>query len=242
VRLEAIRSAVGFLTVIPIARADGAPGQRLGRSLFPAVGLLLGLMAAAAMALGSLLAGPALGAVAALVALAVLTGGIHLDAVGDCADGLFSSGDRTRRLEVMRDPQLGSFGVVALVLLLLAEVAALTHLGPARAAVALIAAGALSRLAMLAVLVELPYVRAEGLGRAALGRGRRDLVLGVLLTLPALLLDWPHALVAAGAAALGAAGVAALARARIGGATGDVYGATLEVAQLSALLAFAVRL
>jgi adenosylcobinamide-GDP ribazoletransferase len=94
---------------------------------------------------------------------------------------------------------------------------------------------------MLAVLVLLPYVRHEGLGQAAKGPGRRDLVLGALLAAPVLLLDWPHALVAAGGAAVAAAAVATLARSRIGGATGDVYGATCEMAQLLALLAFAVR-
>jgi adenosylcobinamide-GDP ribazoletransferase len=173
--------------------------------------------------------------------LAVLTGGLHLDGLADCADGLLIGASRERRLEVMRDPRLGTFGVVALILLLLAEAAVLAHLGSPAALSALVAAGAFSRLAMLAVLVLLPYVRHEGLGQAAKGPGRRDLVLGALLAAPVLLLDWPHALVAAAGAAVAAAAVATLARSRIGGATGDVYGATCEMAQLLALLAFAVR-
>jgi len=236
-----MRSALAFLTVVPVAARDGAPGERLGRAFFPAVGVLLGLLAAAAFWLGSLLAGPLVGAVAALAMLAVLTGGLHLDGLADCADGLLIGGSRERRLEVMRDPRLGTFGVVALILLLLAEAAVLAHLGSPAALSALVAAGAVSRLAMLAVLVLLPYVRQEGLGPAAKGPGRRDLALGALLATPVLLLDWPHALVAATGAAVGAAAVAALARSRIGGATGDVYGATCEMAQLLALLAFAVR-
>lgn len=237
-----MRSALAFLTVLPIAARDGAPGERLGRAVFPAVGLLLGLAAWVALWLGSLLAGPLLGAVAALATLGLLTGGLHLDGFADCADGLLVPGSRERRLEIMRDPRLGAFGVVALVLLLLADAAVLQRLGVHAALPALVAAGAFSRLAMLAVLVALPYVRPDGLGLAAAGRGPRDLALGALLAAPALFLDWPHAALGVGLAAVVAAAVAALARNRIGGATGDVYGAVSEIAQLGVLLAFVVPL
>jgi adenosylcobinamide-GDP ribazoletransferase len=237
-----MRSALAFLTVLPIAARDGAPGERLGRAVFPAVGLLLGLAAWVALWLGSLLAGPLLGAVAALATLALLTGGLHLDGFADCADGLLVPGSRERRLEIMRDPRLGAFGVIALALLLLADAAVLQRLGVHAALPALVAAGAFSRLAMLAVLVALPYVRPDGLGRAAAGRGLRDLALGALLAAPALFLDWPHAALGVGLAAVVAAAVAALARNRIGGATGDVYGAVSEIAQLAVLLAFVVPL
>jgi adenosylcobinamide-GDP ribazoletransferase len=237
-----MRSALAFLTVLPIAARDGAPGERLGRAVFPAVGLLLGLAAWVTLWLGSLLAGPLLGAVAALATLALLTGGLHLDGFADCADGLLVPGSRERRLEIMRDPRLGAFGVIALVLLLLADAAVLQRLGVHAALPALVAAGAFSRLAMLAVLVALPYVRPDGLGRAAAGRGLRDLALGALLAAPALFLDWPHAALGVGLAAVVAAAVAALARNRIGGATGDVYGAVSEIAQLAVLLAFVVPL
>ena len=236
-----MRSAIAFLTVLPVAAADGAPGERLGRPFFPVVGMLLGLLAWVALTAGTLLAGPLVGAVAALAVLALLTGGLHLDGLADCADGLLMTADRERRLEVMRDPRLGTFGVLALVLILLGGMTALARIGPMAGLAALLTAGALSRLAMLAVLIGLPYQRPVGLGVAAAGGGRADLALGALLAAPVFLLDWRHALLAAALAAVATAGVAALARARIGGATGDVYGATCELAQLSALVAFAVR-
>jgi len=239
---SSIRSALAFLTIVPVAGRDGAPGDRLGRAVFPAVGILLGLIAWVALWLGSLLAGPLLGAVAALATLALLTGGLHLDGFADCADGLLAMGGRERRLEIMRDPRLGAFGVVALVLLLLADAAALQRLGVRAALPALIAAGALSRLAILVVLVTLPYVRPEGLGKLAAGRGGRELALGAVLAGPALVTDWRHGLLGAAGAATAAAGVAWLAYRRIGGATGDVYGAVSETAQLAVLLAFAVPL
>jgi len=239
---SSIRSAVAFLTILPVAARDGAPGDRLGRAVFPAVGIFLGLVAWVALWLGSLVAGPLLGAVAALATLALLTGGLHLDGFADCADGLLALGSRERRLEIMRDPRLGAFGVVALVLLLLADAAVLQRLGVRDALPALIAAGAFSRLAILVVLVTLPYVRPEGLGKLAAGRGGRELALGAVLAGPTLVLDWRHVLLGAAGAAAAATCVAWLAHRRIGGATGDVYGAVSETAQLAVLLAFAVPL
>jgi adenosylcobinamide-GDP ribazoletransferase len=237
-----LRSALAFLTVLPVAARDGGPGQRLGRALFPAVGLLLGLAAWAAFWLGSLLGGPLLGAVLALASLALLTGGLHLDGFADAADGLLASGSPERRLEIMSDPRLGAFGVAALVLLLLADAALLQRLGVWAALPALLAAGGFSRLAMLAVLVALPYRRPEGLGQAAAGRGVRDLVLGALLAVPVLFLDWRHAALGLLLAAAAAGAVAALALRRIGGATGDVYGAVSEATQFAVLLGFVIAL
>jgi len=240
--MNTVRSALAFLTVLPVATREGAPGERLGRAVFPAVGLLLGLVAWVALWLGSLLAGPLFGAVAALATLALLTGGLHLDGFADFADGMLVVASRERRLEIMRDPRLGAFGVIGIVLLLLADAALLGRLSTHVALSALVAAGAFSRLTMLVVLVALPYVRPEGLGRAAVGSGGRDLVLGALLAAPALLLDWRHAALGLVFAAAAAASVALLAQKRIGGATGDVYGAVAETTQLAVLLAFAVPL
>ena len=240
--ISSLRSAVAFLTVIPVTSGEGKPGARLGRAYFPAVGALVGLVAGVAFAITAALTTPLLGAVAAVAALAALTGGLHLDGVADAADGLLGRGDLARRLEMMRDPRVGSFGATALGILLLGDVAALEGMTPARAIVALVIAGALSRLAMLCVVALVPYVREAGLGVAAAGANRVfDLVLGSALVAIVCLLDWRRALVAVLVVALVTTLVAALARRRIGGATGDVYGAVTEVCQLAALLTFAVR-
>src|SRR5213078_2920292 len=95
--IRSLRAAVSFLTVLPVANVDGSPGERLGRAYFPAIGAFIGLAA---------------GGVAVL---SVLTGAMHLDGLADSADGLLGDGDVTRRLEKMRDPRLGSFGVTAIV-------------------------------------------------------------------------------------------------------------------------------
>ena len=240
--VRSLRTALAFLTIVPVGMSD-EPAPHLGRALFPTVGLLLGVAAGAVYWVASTLTTPLLGAVAALGVGLLLTGGLHLDGLADAADGLFVGSSRERRLEIMRDPRAGPFGVAAVALVLLGDAAALAALGPRAGLVALVAACALARLAMLAVLLALPYVRPTGLGTAAAG-GRRlpALAAGGAVALLPVALDWRHGVLAAVLVAAAALGVAALARARIGGATGDVYGAVVEVGQLAALAAYAVRL
>lgn len=240
--LRQAKAALLFLTVVPIGDVDPLP-PGMGRALYPAVGLLLGLAAWAALAVVATVATPLLGALAAVAALVGLSGALHLDGLADAADGLFGGGSPERRLEIMRDARVGAYGVAAIVLVLLGDAAALAGLDRGRALAALLAAGALPRLGMVCVVLALPYVRATGLGtRVAGGRRLPTLAVAVPAAAVPLLLDWRHGLLAAALVALTTLGVAALARARIGGATGDVYGATAEVGQLAALVAFAVRL
>ncbi|TMF38583.1 MAG: adenosylcobinamide-GDP ribazoletransferase [Chloroflexi bacterium] len=241
--IRSLRAAVSFLTVLPVANADGGPGERLGRAYFPAIGALIGLVAGGTFALLSSLTAPLLAAACAIAVHSILTGAIHLDGLADCADGLLGGGDSARRLEVMRDPRLGSFGVTAIVIVLLLEVAAISSMSPARGLAALVIAGGVSRLATLWVIALVPYVRASGLGVAVWDARHRlaDLVFGSASALLVCAIDWRRAAVALPFVALSAVAVAMLARRRVGGATGDVYGATSELCQLATLLVFAVR-
>jgi adenosylcobinamide-GDP ribazoletransferase len=238
--LRSLRSAIGFLTVVPVGHSEAAPADLLGRAWFPLVGALVGGLAGLIFTLFAPVLGRLFAAVAAVATAALLTGGLHLDGLADAADGLLGGRTVERRLEIMRDPRLGSFGVIALVLVLAGEISLLSTMAPARAVAALVVAGAISRLALLAVLVSLPYVRSEGLGIAvAGGRKRRDLALGALLTVVVFAVDPRRSAIALAAGGLAALAVAGLARRRIGGATGDVYGACTELSSLAALAAFA---
>jgi adenosylcobinamide-GDP ribazoletransferase len=240
--IRSLRSAMAFLTVLPVATAEGAPGERLGRAYFPVVGAVIGLLAGIAYVVMTAMTTPLLAAVAATALMALLTGALHLDGVADAADGLLGGGDTARRLEVMRDPRLGSFGTTAVVLVLAGSVAAVASMTPARAIVALVIACAMSRLAMLGVIAFVPYVRQSGLGSAAWGGHRAfDLFLASAFVLAVSLLDWRRAAAALLVVAIAALLISALARRRIGGATGDVYGATAELCQLAALVVFATR-
>jgi adenosylcobinamide-GDP ribazoletransferase len=241
--MRSMRAAMAFLTVIPVAGAGGAAEERLGRGYFPAVGAVLGLIAGSTFALAASITSPLLGAVAATAVLAILTGALHLDGVADAADGLFGAGDVARRLELMRDSRVGSFGLVAVVLLLVGDVAALAAMSPPKAIVALVIAGAMSRWALLVVIATVPYVRQAGLGIAAGGPHRLfDLALGTAIAAVVCVLDWRRAAAALLVVLLIAAIVGVLARRRIGGATGDIYGATTELSQLGVLIVFAAHL
>jgi adenosylcobinamide-GDP ribazoletransferase len=240
---RSLRAAVSFLTVLPVANADGGAGTRLGRAYFPAIGALVGLLAGAVLLLVEAMSTPLLGAAAAVATLCLLTGAIHVDGLADSADGLLGRGDAARRLEVMRDPRLGSYGVTAVVAALLLQTAALAGMAPGRALVALVVAGAMSRLAAALLIAWVPYVRSTGLGTAAStasGRGI-DLAVGLATVTLVALLDWRRALVALVLVTVTVLVVAGLARRRLGGVTGDVCGASAELSQLAVLLVFATR-
>jgi adenosylcobinamide-GDP ribazoletransferase len=243
VSIRSLRAAMSFLTVLPVANADGSAGERLGRAYFAAIGALVGLAAGVAFVGTTAGTTPLLGAAVAVAVLCALTGAIHLDGLADSADGLLTHGDAERRLAVMHEPALGAYGVTAIVAVLLLEVAALASISTGRVLVALVVAGAISRLATLPVIAFVPYVRSGGKGLAAWDPRRRalDLAVGVGTVAVVSLLDPRHALVGIPIAALIAAVLAIVSRRRLGGATGDVYGAVAELSQAAVLIVFAVR-
>jgi adenosylcobinamide-GDP ribazoletransferase len=234
-------SALFLLTTLPLPfeRRVSAAG---GRQFFPLIGLALGAAAWAAFWGGSRAIGATMGGFLAVTVLVVLTGGLHLDGLGDCADGLFGGWSVERRLEIMRDSRVGSFGAVAIVLVLVGDVVALGTLSPHRALAALVGSAGLARLGMLGLVVTLPYVRPQGLGSLVEG-GRKslDFLVGAVTAAAPIALDWRHGLLAAGLVALTTIGVGTLAHRRIGGVTGDVYGGVLELSQLAAFSAYAVH-
>jgi adenosylcobinamide-GDP ribazoletransferase len=238
--LRAAAAAVTFLTILPLGRLFALDETDVARGslFFPLVGAALGAaVGLAAVALDDVL--PVFVAAALAVALeALLTGVMHLDALADTADGL--GGTRERALDIMRDAQIGSFGAVALVLDLLVKVTAVVAvIELERTVLVLTAVWAVGRAAPLVLALLLPYARPEpGSGRTLTdGAGRVRLLLGLALGIVV-------AIVAAGArspALLAAAGVCVVfcclvARARFGGVTGDVLGASVEVTSTLALV------
>ncbi|MGW7579054.1 adenosylcobinamide-GDP ribazoletransferase [Streptomyces sp. NPDC054765] len=252
---DALRFAFGTLTVLPVrvTRWDRA-AARGGMLCAPLAGLVVGLCAAALGAALLLLGGgPLLAAVATAVVPAVLTRGLHLDGLADTADGLGSGKRAEEALRIMKQSDIGPFGVITLLFALLAQVAALDELyadGWAPGAVAAAVAAVTARCALtLASRAGVPAARPEGLGAAVAG------------TVPVGAALLCTALTAAGCAAAGAAfgpydalhaGLAVLlglglgelllrhCRRRFGGVTGDVFGALAESAGLTALVAMAL--
>jgi len=239
---ESWKLAVVFLTRLPLPVANPPP-LTAAMPWFPVVGALLGLLAGGVYAGLTLLAMPSLPA--SLVVLAVLvvaTGALHEDGLADCADGL-GPHDRARRLEVMRDSRIGSFGVMALILVTMARLAGLAALwAPWMQVTTLVVVGAASRTAMVALMATLPSARGDGLGAGAgIPDGWRVAVaLAIPFALALALLGPAQALVLLATGAVVAAVWARVARRCFGGQTGDVLGAGQQLVEAGMLLAVTV--
>jgi adenosylcobinamide-GDP ribazoletransferase len=242
--MKPLVAAFAFLTRLPVWRGP-LRDVELGRSVsfFPLVGLVLGfaLTGATAGLAGSL--APWLVAVLLAALLAALTGGLHLDGLADVFDALGGGrGDRVRMLEIMRDSRIGAHGATALVLLLVAKVAALAQVVERRDLLALLAFPTVARWLAAVLVVLFPYARPEGLGRAFSGEAGRVQV-GAATAIAAVTLA-----VLGPALLLPALGTAAAVLAfgywlyrRLGGLTGDVYGAAIELGEVVMLLLCSVQ-
>ena len=246
--MNGLRSAIGFLTILPVAPQTGARGLSSARPWFPVVGLALGSILAAidlAMTSGYPVisddAGPLpplLVASILIVTLVTLTRALHLDGFMDCCDALLGGFERARRLEVLRDPHVGAFAVAGVVCLLLLKVAAVMALPPHVRLSVLIVFPCASRWAVLITMERFPYVRRQGIGTPFFrreGRWQRftALILTVIFSGAVAGLIGIGMTIVAGAVAWG---FGAWATKLLGGVTGDVYGATIELVELSVLV------
>jgi len=233
-------SAFALLTRLPLPNHRGTGAGSAWA--WPLVGAVLGACGAA-LASGALWLGVTPGVTAALVLAlgAMLTGGLHEDGLSDTADGLFGGWTRERRLEIMKDSRVGSYGVLALVLVTLARWSALTALlvyGGHWAA--LVATGAISRAPMALVMALLPNARGSGLSHAT-GRpapGVAVVALGLAAGLALAVLGWSALgplVVAAGIMVV----LSVVALRKIGGQTGDILGALQQLVEAGCLTALA---
>jgi adenosylcobinamide-GDP ribazoletransferase len=201
---------------------------------------LAGYVLGALVALALLLPGPSpTVALLFVVGIYVVTGINHIDGVADLGDALAVHGNAAKRREVMKDTTVGVGGVLAVALVVLGGGTAGVALAelPVRAVFLVVTAEIGAKLGM-AVLVCLGSAAHEGLGSALTGNEPRAVVSPVLVAVPAALLAWPR--VVSGVATLLAAVVAALfvfrwAQVNLGGVSGDVLGATNEIARVVAL-------
>ncbi|MGE0005279.1 MAG: adenosylcobinamide-GDP ribazoletransferase [Parvibaculaceae bacterium] len=241
-------ASLGFLTRLPMPGGPRPAPLAEAMRAFPVAGCLIG--AAAGLVLAALAAAglPNLAAAAiTLAALALLTGGLHEDGLADMADAFGGGHDRESKLAIMRDSHIGSYGVLALVLGLLAKAAALASLAAAPvAAVALLAAsGAFSRALIVWLMASTPPARRDGLAHGA-GQpsdftARTALLIGGVTGLVLLLpgVGLVPALAIMGAGALTAGLVRFLAMRQIGGHTGDICGAVQFLAETAMIAAAA---
>jgi adenosylcobinamide-GDP ribazoletransferase len=237
-----MKQALAFLT--PLGGA-ATPSPR-ALPWFPVVGALVGGAVGIVWWASAQWWSLPVAAALAVVADPVLTGMLHMDGLADAADGLLPPLSRERRLEVMKDPRAGAFGVVAVVTVMLLRFAVLASIAPtATTALAVAGIWCASRGAMAITACTVPYARSTGLATAFLG-GRAGVIAAIAVPLSlaagAAGTD-PHlrGVLAVLGCGLGAALVVAFARDRLGGFTGDILGAAGVVGETLALLILAVH-
>lgn len=250
---EGLRFAFGTLSVLRV-RVERWDRPTAGRAMTaaPVVGLVLGALAAGAGAAVAWRAGGPLGAVTAVGVLAALTRGLHLDGLADVADGLGSGKPAQDALRIMKQSDIGPFGVLTLVLVLLAQIAALAgqfDASPARGALAVLASATTARCALAwGCARPVPAARPGGLGAMVAGTvppgaaAASTACSALLLAALGLLDGWSVLrLPLAVAAGLGCSWLL-LRRCvhRFDGITGDVLGAMAETAATGAVFALAL--
>lgn len=237
-----LKIAASFVTVVPVASSKPAGEGAIARATWalPVAGLLVGLAGAAVYALTSKL-GVASG-MAALLALAVttlVTGALHEDGLADTADGLGGGRTRERKLEIMRDSRIGTYGVCALILSFGLRWSALAAIAnPWMVMLALCAAHAAARAGVPAFMSLVPPARPDGLSASAGSPPGRSVAIAFAVGTLALTFALGPAKALVGLVVLSLAGLilARLAIRQIGGQTGDILGAFEQVGEILILL------
>lgn len=239
--LRASVAALTFSTIVPVGRRVDLDADDVARGsvLFPLVGAALGAASGSIAWLLGQHASPLVAAAVAVTVAAVLTGALHIDGLADYCDGY---GGRTvpDRLRIMRDHGVGTYGTLAIALDLVLRVSALASVaGTSNALLISVAAGAGSRIGGVVLSAWLPYSQPRaGSGSALAGRTSRARTTATVLLAAALVIATvgEHAWIALLSCGLPILFVGWSARRRLGGVTGDVMGASVEIAEIATLI------
>ena len=244
-RIAEVQVAFMLLTRLPAGRLEGdAPELAAAKWAFPLAGLVVGgSLAGVYIAMNSLGLPAGLAAILALGAGVMMTGGLHEDGLADCADGFGGGQTKGQKLAIMKDSTVGSYGVLALILVISARIMALAALpATAQSLILLISLAMVSRMMMVIYLDWLPSACAEGLGHEAGKDSGLSVVVAAVLCVPALMYSGGLILFSLAALCGAAILVGWTANRQIGGQTGDVCGAVQILSEtagwvcLSALL------
>jgi adenosylcobinamide-GDP ribazoletransferase len=243
-RLGELRAAFALLTRLPVSHLSLPAPDSASDAVwaFPIVGAVIGAIGGVCFWLLGLIGCPPLAAsLFALLAMVLATGALHEDGLADCADGLAGQ-TPDKRLAIMRDHVVGSYGALALIFAVAIQVAAIDALLlPRLVAAGLIAIGAVSRLVPVLIMASVPSARIDGMSASAGRPGNAETAIAALIAFAIawLALPFGYAVLVMLIAALSAFLLGSFARARLGGQTGDVLGAGVLVCAVIGLTALA---
>lgn len=235
---RAIVDSIGFMTVIPTPTHDEWSEEDFGYSeyFYPLAGLIVGGLAGLTYTLLQPVQGSNLAAILALIVWIVIDGALHWDGVANCCDGFFYSTTPEKRLNIMRDSRVGTYGTVGLILGILLKILLIINL-PVEGALFLFIFASVSARWFQIVLLYMPLARPTGLA-ATMKAARPKLLLVVSFIFPlaaGILVGWKALIYfAAGLVVTGL--IALLAKSKIKGVSGDVLGLTVEMTELVILL------
>ena len=234
--------AINLLTTLPVrAPNEWRPGDS-GRAAgwYPFIGLIIGALVGAAYLVLGLRFSSLVTAALSLTLWVILTGGLHLDGLADCCDGLLHASNPERRLEIMKDSRMGAFGGIGLFLALILKVSALASLPTDQAVPVILFAASLGRWFIILAGFQ-PLARPGGMGADfASGLKKSALVWGGLIPLAMAFYLGMQGILAIGITSLSILLVLRFARVRIGGITGDVFGLVVEAAEILTLIVLTI--
>lgn len=228
-----ILGSLRLLSRLPLPPSDGIPGPGAAWA-WPVAGLVIGTLVAGVAMLTQGLGAPVAAAIA-LGAQAMMTGAMHEDGLADTADGLWGGWDKARRLAIMKDSHIGTYGVMALLVVGLIRWSALATLISGGHWVAIVAVAALSRAPMVVLMWALPNARGSGLAQSVGRVPIQSAAVATVLAVAAMLWLGAAGLITVAVAGAVVLALAAVARAKIGGQTGDILGASQQLAEAAAL-------
>ncbi len=239
--MKSLFAALRFLSILPVPQSWAGNAKYLSHSvkLFPVTGLIMAAIAAGFVWLFSFLLPQMVVAAMAVILLAAITRGLHLDGLADTADGFWSVSDRQRTLEIMKDSYIGAMGVIAIACILLLKFACLSSLGEDMLWRGILLMVLTGRCMMVLPISLFPYARKEG-GLGKLFYETRTVFNAVWAVAVVIAAGW----FVAGTAGV-VAGIAAIlttvafgfyCKWKIGGVTGDTIGATCEITEVVTVL------
>jgi adenosylcobinamide-GDP ribazoletransferase len=237
--LRELLAAVQFLTRLPVPAYRFEPELATGAvKFYPVAGALIGLGAAAIELLLRNHLPAIIVSLAVLAYLVLLTGGMHEDGLADTFDGLGAGGERSRMLEIMRDSRMGSYGTMAIVFSVLSRWTLLSLIAPQRFAVWVIAAQVLCRWSSLPLAAWLPSARRDGLGVQLAGKvSAWSVVAGSAVAFGIAFMCLRGRMIAPAAVVLLITLLSGLYyRRKLGGITGDCFGASNQLAEIGVYL------